>query len=144
MPTSAREDALSAFYQRVSEIGNVRFVGRNVNHELSGEEIPALIVMDGGERARPEVSSTGELRIDTDVSVLIVARADDDTPIGPYINEWVARVREAISEDRTLGGGLRTNPPLTEDVASEDGGISMSGGAAGVLASRLSTPDAGV
>jgi hypothetical protein len=35
------------------------------------------------------------------------------------------------AEDRTLGGGLRKNPPLVEDVASEDGGISMSGGAAG-------------
>ena len=33
--------------------------------------------------------------------------------------------------DQSRGAPLRTNPPLVEDVASEDGGISMSGGAAG-------------
>jgi hypothetical protein len=106
VPLSQREEVLSAFYEVITDIRGLKFVGRNTNYEIALAELPALIQHDGGERARHDVSEAGSLRIDTDVSVLVVVRADEGEDIGPYINEWIARVREKLAGNWTLDGKI--------------------------------------
>ncbi|MCD6072268.1 MAG: hypothetical protein K0R61_2374 [Microvirga sp.] len=102
MPTSLREQALAAFEARLLTLTGAGLIDRNITYEVATAEMPAIIQFDGSDRNLKLQS--GRADIETDVSVLVMARATLGTDIGPAVNDWAAKVRAVIGSYRTLGG----------------------------------------
>lgn len=104
MPTSLREQALAAFFTRLQTIAGVTTFARNPTREFDTfDELPAVIQFDGGE-AEGEPQMTGVLVLNTQVTALVWVRAATQTTIGQTVNDYAARVRQAMGGDPTLGG----------------------------------------
>jgi hypothetical protein len=100
MPVPIREQVLAAFFTALQQIVGVT-VERNRNREVTPEMMPALVMLDGGQRRQDE---SGLARYVAEADVEGYVLASSDAGLGPALNDLYARTVVAALADHTLGG----------------------------------------
>lgn len=100
MTAPVREQVLAAFFTALQGLAGVT-VERNRNREVAPEMMPALVMLDGGQRRQDE---TGLARYAMQVDVEGYVLAASDSGLGPALNDLYARTVAAALADSTLGG----------------------------------------
>ena len=95
-----REQVLAAFFARLQGLAGVT-VERNRNREVTPEMMPALVLLEGGQRRQDE---TGLARYVAEADVEGYVLAATDAALGPTLNDLYARAVVAALADPTLGG----------------------------------------
>ena len=95
-----REQVLAAFFARLQALAGVT-VERNRNREVTPEMMPALVLLDGGQRRQDE---SGLARYVAEAEVEGYVLAATDAALGPALNDLYARTVVAALVDPTLGG----------------------------------------
>lgn len=95
-----REQVLAAFLARLQTLPGVT-VERNRNREVTPDMMPAIVLLDGGQRRQDE---TGLARYVAEPEVEGYVVAATDAALGPALNELYARTVVAALSDPTLGG----------------------------------------
>ena len=108
MPTSVREQILTAFFGLFTSLSEFPTKIRNPNYVFEPSDLPALAQFDGG--AGPlggdDVSSgiSGVMRMALRVNVTVGVRSATLEALGPDISAARASVISAVGADPTLGG----------------------------------------
>ena len=95
-----REQVLAAFFAKLQTLAGVA-VERNRNREVTPEMMPALVLLEGGQRRQDE---TGLARYVAEADVEGYVLAATDAALGPTLNDLYARAVVAALADPTLGG----------------------------------------
>jgi len=95
-----REQVLAAFLQALQQVAGAA-VERNRNREVAAESMPALVMLDGGQRRQDE-SGLARYVAEADVEGYVLAATD--AALGPALNDLYARTVVAALADPTLGG----------------------------------------
>ena len=95
-----REQVLAALLARLQTLPGVT-VERNRNREVTPEMMPALVLLDGGQRRQEE---TGLARYVAEADVEGYVLAATDAALGSTLNDLYARAVAAALADPTLGG----------------------------------------
>lgn len=116
-----REDALVAFEALLAGVAGSPTVLRNSVDPITAAQMPALVMMDGGER--PSTARVmGQDEYDMSVDVWLYVTAATAALVGPALSTLRAAVLTAIGADHTLGGaasdviylGMETPEPADE------------------------------
>ena len=95
-----REQVLAAFLQALQGLAGVT-VERNRNRDVTAEMMPALVMLDGGQRRRDE-SGLARYAMQVDVEGYVLATSD--AALGPALDDLYARTVAAGLADHTLAG----------------------------------------
>lgn len=95
---------------------------RNDLRAIEPDQMPALVVLDGGDEVDEIDPATNRVRLRLDIAV--VCRADDPATLGRMLSEARARVLTDLFADRTLGGAAMwlQHAGTADPVLSEDDG----------------------
>ena len=123
MPTSVRETAMVAVLAKLDELVGWRLVRRNWPGLPHLDQLPAAILMDGGETARN--ITTCRLQVESDATIYLECRAVDTDAVGAELSNRIAEIKALLMADETLGGVLSRiryvgcDEPVLDD---QDGG----------------------
>lgn len=101
MTLSARETVLAAFYALLGDIADVKRF-RMPAFELSVDDLPAVVMIDGGDEAADD--QVGALQLGQRVAVVGAVSSATADGLGPALSDMRARIRAALGADPTLGG----------------------------------------
>jgi len=100
MPVAIREQVLAAFFQALQQVAGAT-VERNPNREVTPDMMPALVMLDGGQRRQDE-SGLARYVVEADVEGYVLAATD--AALGAALNDLYARTVVAALADPSLGG----------------------------------------
>ena len=119
MPTSVREQCLSAFFDLFAGLSDFPLKERNPNWGLTPAECPALVQMDGGSSplGGDDVSSgiSGTMRIAIRVTIIAGVRGPSTAALGPLMNDAHAAIFMAGANKILLAGKAWTQWSGDED-----------------------------
>ena len=117
---SIRSTALDALYARLETITGAALIKRNWNGAPSDSQMPAVIMMEGGEEVSDEF--THNYQISVPVFINLFLNPEDTDDLADLQSLWLQKVKEALLQsDASLGGTSRdlryrgASDPLTDD-----------------------------
>lgn len=118
MSLSVREQVLAALFDRLSALkpAAVKEVYRNRRKPIADQNLPALVMQDGGQSVPEELAGYTEYLLSAEIEGYVKAASDED--LGPAVSALYAATLAALMADRTLGG-------LAVDMIEGDVGIDL-------------------